>query len=530
MFLVMPRSLARKKALARTRDVCFAGIRRDGIGSAVIDDDADTNLVCRTFYAEPNNPARRRRSVRHWNQRKFHYRNVEARGRNPDSGSWLDPSNRDAMADAPLHSSHPDLACSHTPHAAPISPDRIDLDLLTPALAVRIFSSWRVAPPPAPPPSPAAPLLAHVCIGPGSIVALDAMLAPRWGLGHAEDPARLAAIFAGLHPLWLQGVRWDILPDKPHLLDDGALRAVYVPQFIADFTSLEAGVELEPRNVSLPNVSCASYPGREFALAARFAAGTVMELACRGAARSLARGFALVRPPGHHGTASSSGGNGVLNSVALAAVALANAGHRAFIVDLDIHFSGGTVEIIRGAPISDPPGRLLSCIAAVDVYGARGQELRTRARKEGRAWRVIETTENATCINVGLLDAAAGDDIYLSDAVLGEIMRQWDAHSPDVVLVSLGLDAMRGDDEGFQLSAAGVGALSRAMASRCRTQPANPGPAIVIALEGGYKLDNLRDAAPSVMRALLGLPPDCLPASLPPKEPGMRSPRLQLAV
>ena len=321
------------------------------------------------------------------------------------------------MADAPLHRPHPDLACSHTPHAATFSPDRIDLDLLTPALAVRIFSSWRVAPPPAPPPSPAAPLLAHVCIGPGSIVALDAMLAPRWGLGHAEDPARLAAIFAGLHPLWLQGVRWDILPDKPHLLDDGALRAVYVPQFIADFTSLEAGVELEPRNVSLPNVSC-----------------------------------------------------------------------------------------------------------------ARGQELRTRARKEGRAWRVIETTENATCINVGLLDAAAGDDIYLSDAVLGEIMRQWDAHSPDVVLVSLGLDAMRGDDEGFQLSAAGVGALIRAMASRCRTQPANPGPAIVIALEGGYKLDNLRDAAPSVMRALLGLPPDCLPASLPPKEPGMRSPRLQLAV
>lgn len=359
----------------------------------------------------------------------------------------------------------------------------------------------------APPPSPATIAFAHVCVGPGSIAALDAMLAPRWGTGHAEDPARLSAIYAGLHPLWTQGFRWDLLPDEPHLIDDVTLRAVYVPQFVADFTSLEAGVQLKPRNVSLPNVSCALSPGQEFALAARFAAGTIMELALRGAARNLARGFAIVRPPGHHGTASSSGGNGVLNSVALAAVALSNAGHRVLIVDLDIHFSGGTVEIIRGAPIGSPPGTLVPRVAAVDVYGARGQELRARARGEGRAWRVVETTENATCINVGLLDAAAGDDTYLGDAVLGEILRQWDAHSPDVVLVSLGLDAMRGDDEGFQLSAAGVGALLRAMASRCRTRPADPGPAIVVALEGGYKLDNLRDAAPNIMRALLGLPP-----------------------
>jgi len=246
------------------------------------------------------------------------------------------------MVDSCLPSSVADSARSHTPRDAPESLRGLDLDVLSPELAIRIFSLWRLAPMLAPPPSPATIAFAHVCVGPGRIAALDAMLAPRWGTGHAEDPARLSAIYAGLHPLWTQGFRWDLLPDEPHLIDDVTLRAVYVPQFVADFTSLEAGVQLKPRNVSLPNVSCALSPGQEFALAARFAAGTIMELALRGAARNWPDGLRSSDRLATRGTASSSGGNGVLNSVALAAVALSNAGHRVLIVDLDIHFSGGT--------------------------------------------------------------------------------------------------------------------------------------------------------------------------------------------
>jgi hypothetical protein len=67
----------------------------------------------------------------------------------------------------------------------------------------------------------------------------------------------------------------------------------------------------------------------------------------------------------------------------------------------------------------------------------------------------------------------------------------------------LGFDALRGDDEGFDLTPAGLGSVVRAMAQRCRAERGGVGPALVVALEGGYKLPAIREAAASVMRALL---------------------------
>lgn len=393
--------------------------------------------------------------------------------------------------------------------------------------ALRIFSEWRrVASAGRPEPAPA-----HVLLGPGSPASLVAMLTPCWGDGHAESPDRLTAALAGLHELWTEGLRWELLPDEPCIVDDATLERVYTPRFLADFARLESGAPLEPRCVSLPNVASAASPGAEFARAARHAAGTVLRLAQLAAAGALARGFAVVRPPGHHCTASASGGNGVLNSVALAAVAVAAAGHRVLVVDLDVHFSGGTVEILRGAPLTayapaasgDGGGAAepapVPRTYAVDVYGARGQELKARARAQGRRWDVLETTENAACINVALLDSAAGDATYASDAVLGEILRRWDAHAPDVVLVSLGFDALLGDDEGFTLSPGVMGGLVRAMAQRCRADPGAEGPALVVALEGGYKLPAIRAAAASVMRALLERPTRASGLPLRPRAP-----------
>ena len=52
---------------------------------------------------------------------------------------------------------------------------------------------------------------------------------------------------------------------------------------------------------------------------------------------------------GHHVTHSCSGGNGILNNVALAARYVACVRQRRVLVlDWDIHYCGGTAEIIRG--------------------------------------------------------------------------------------------------------------------------------------------------------------------------------------
>ncbi len=138
---------------------------------------------------------------------------------------------------------------------------------------------------------------------------------------------------------------------------------------------------------------------------------------------TLRRAIALVRPPGHHCTRTQSSGNGMLNNVAIAALyAVQKLNKRVLIVDIDIHLSGGTSDCVRG----------VDTILLVDVFGARGQELRARARAEGRNWRVKETFDNTIALNVSLLHSQAGDQVYESAQVCGEICAAATAHKPGV--------------------------------------------------------------------------------------------------
>ncbi len=113
----------------------------------------------------------------------------------------------------------------------------------------------------------------------------------------------------------------------------------------------------------------------------------------------------------------------MLNNVAIAALyAVQKLNKRVLIVDIDIHLSGGTSDCVRG----------VDTILLVDVFGARGQELRARARAEGRNWRVKETFDNTIALNVSLLHSQAGDQVYESAQVCGEICAAATAHKPGV--------------------------------------------------------------------------------------------------
>src|SRR4030042_4900017 len=60
--------------------------------------------------------------------------------------------------------------------------------------------------------------------------------------------------------------------------------------------------------------------------------------------------FAVIRPPGHHASASSAWGFCYFNNMAIALEKIKGEGkiNKAFILDLDLHFGDGNVNILSG--------------------------------------------------------------------------------------------------------------------------------------------------------------------------------------
>ena len=82
---------------------------------------------------------------------------------------------------------------------------------------------------------------------------------------------------------------------------------------------------------------------------AALAAGGAVQAAETGLAEPC---FALIRPPGHHASAESAWGFCYFNNMAIAIMRLKRAGKisKAFILDFDLHFGDGTVNILGKFP------------------------------------------------------------------------------------------------------------------------------------------------------------------------------------
>ncbi|XP_005406673.2 PREDICTED: histone deacetylase 7 isoform X2 [Chinchilla lanigera] len=225
--------------------------------------------------------------------------------------------------------------------------------------------------------------------------------------------------------------------------------------------------------------------------AARWAAGSVTDLAFKVASRELKNGFAVVRPPGHHADHSTAMGFCFFNSVAIACRQLQQQGKasKVLIVDWDVHHGNGTQQTFYQDPsvlyISlhrHDDGNFFPGSGAVDEVGAGSGE----GFNVNVAW-------------AGGLDPPMGDPEYLA-AFRTVVMPIAQEFSPDLVLVSAGFDAAEGHPAplgGYRVSAKCFGYMTQQLMNLA-------GGALVLALEGGHDLTAICDASEACVAALLG--------------------------
>ncbi|RMH45366.1 MAG: histone deacetylase [Deltaproteobacteria bacterium] len=288
---------------------------------------------------------------------------------------------------------------------------------------------------------------------------------------HPERPERLAAVRDALRAAGAEE-RARRLPVREARQEE--LERVHAPAYVAELERTVPG-----HSGWLDGDTYYGPESWRAALAAAAAAVDVTAAVLDGGAR---RGLALVRPPGHHAEADRAMGFCLFNNVAVAAAAARAGGvGRVAILDWDVHHGNGTQHAFE----CDPTVLYVS-IHQYPYYPGTGA-----VDEAGR-----DAGEGFT-VNVPL-PAGCGDADYALawERVVEPALRGFE---PDLILVSGGFDAYRGDPlaqmavtvDGFRWLADRVRAVADDVA----------GGRLVCALEGGYDLAGLGGSVAAVFDA-----------------------------
>ena len=305
------------------------------------------------------------------------------------------------------------------------------------------------------------------------------------GAGHPERPDRLEAVRRGI---WQAGLEPQIRILAPRPATSAELLRVHTAGHLANVASTEGRVY---------RFDADTQAGPQSYEAALLAAGAVVDAVDRVLDGTLDRAFCAVRPPGHHALPNRAMGFCLFGNVAVAAAhALARGLKRVLIVDFDVHHGNGTQAMFYG----EKRVLYVSSHAWPFYPGTGGLD------------EVGEGPARGFTVNLPL-PGAMGDRDYASvyRQIVAPIGRAFD---PELVLVSAGFDAHRGDPlAGMDMTAAGYAELMDV----CVEIAAGAAQGrIVAALEGGYGLPALAQSAAAVVRGLLGERPAPLPAATAP--------------
>jgi acetoin utilization deacetylase AcuC-like enzyme len=295
---------------------------------------------------------------------------------------------------------------------------------------------------------------------------------------HPESPARLDEIIKGVKELQYESKK-EIKFYKPQYITEKELVSVHVVDLIRKVQAIsEAGGGMITIDTTLNPYTY------DIARLAAGATKQAAEIVDKGEAK---RSFAIVRPPGHHAESNSAGGFCYFNNIAIAANWLVNdKGYKKVaIIDIDHHFGNGTSHIFYHRK-----DVFYFSVHAHPMYSYPGSGYPTEIGvSEGKGY-------NA---NLALLPGVTSSD-WLHSLQFGlDILKQY---KPEIVLVSVGFDSLGGDPVGIMNIAPnafwGAGHLINEFAEEfCNGK-------IICALEGGYKLDQLKDVSKKFILGLMG--------------------------
>ncbi|XP_003462634.1 histone deacetylase 6 isoform X1 [Cavia porcellus] len=324
-----------------------------------------------------------------------------------------------------------------------------------------------------------------------------------WDSHHPETPQRILRIMRHLEELGLAG-RCVTLPVRP------ATEAELLTCHSAEYVErLRATEKMKTRELHREGANFDSiYICPSTFTCAQLATGAVCCLVEAVLSGEVLNGVAVVRPPGHHAEQDAACGFCFFNSVAVAArhaQAISGRTMRILIVDWDIHHGNGTQHIFE-----DDPSVLYVSLHRFDrgTFFPMGDE--------GASSQVGRAAGTGFTVNVAWNGPRVGDAEYLAawHRLVLPIAYEF---NPELVLVSAGFDAARGDPlGGCQVSPEGYAHLTHLLMGLANGR-------IILVLEGGYNLTSISESMAACTHALLGDLPPQLPLLRPPQSGALAS-------